>query len=65
MKPIYKTPLRRVGIIILITGVIALAQYATELPAYICIESLTLIIIVGLIISICILAYFHTGAKNV
>jgi len=65
MKPIYKKLLRYAGIIALITGVILLGQYSTDLPAYICIEPLTLLIIVGLIISIGIIAYFHTGAKNV
>jgi len=65
MKPLHKTPLRTAGIIVLIAGLISLAQYNTELPAYICVEPITLFIIIGLIISIGILAYFHTGAKNV
>jgi len=65
MKPKHKTRLRYIGIVMLILVVVFLVEYTRDFPAYICIETLTLFIIVGLIINIGIIIYFKMGVKNV
>lgn len=65
MKEIYKTRLRRTGLILLILGIIFLADNATKLPTYICFDTLYLFIVFGFVSCLGIIIYFKTRGENV